>query len=168
MDITFECATLDDADVVGRITALSWQQAYRGIVPAEQLAQVTPELRAARFRQFYPQMSGVECTLALADGEPVGVFTVQDSRDEDTVGFGEIGIFYLLPEAWGRGIGSAAMAEALRHLQHKGYKRAMLWVFARNDRARCFYEKHGFAADGASKTWRAGEDLEEVRYRRDL
>lgn len=46
---------------------------------------------------------------------------------------------------------------------------ATLWVLTSNARARSFYERQGWADDGAVKAERRGTAvLEEVRYRRRL
>jgi GNAT superfamily N-acetyltransferase len=55
---------------------------------------------------------------------------------------------YVLPEAQGRGTGSALLQVAQR-----AFDRLQLWTFQRNEKARRFYEAKGFAlveeTDGA-------------------
>jgi len=47
-----------------------------------------------------------------------------------------------------------------------GATAATLWVLTTNQRARYFYERQGWAADGAEKTvWRGDVRLDETRYR---
>ena len=60
------------------------------------------------------------------------------------------------------------MAHALQALREMGFSQAVLWVLEQNSRARRFYEKQGFAADGAARTLHIGRDLAEVRYRRSI
>ncbi len=158
----------EDAETYGAITARSWQVAYRGIVPADYLGTITPELRTRRFRQFYGPGSGVDYYLAQVDGEDAGVFCLQADRDAPSGRIGEIGVFYFLPAFWGTGAAPSAMAFALERLRQRGYEEAILWVLAGNARARRFYEKCGFVSDGAAKAIHLGADLAEVRYRRNL
>ncbi len=160
--------TEEDAETYGAITARSWKAAYRGIVPADYLKTITPELRTYHFRQFYCPGSGVEYYLVQAVGDDAGVFCLQAGRDDPTGRMGEIGVFYFLPAFWGSGAAAPAMAFALDHLRQRGFDTAILWVLAGNARARRFYEKCGFVSDGAAKAIHLGVDLAEVRYRRNL
>ena len=61
------------------------------------------------------------------------------------------------------------MNAALALLAGAGYAQVTLWVLDANSRARSFYEKAGFTADGAVKLEDRGSfQLREVRYRRSL
>jgi len=72
---------------------------------------------------------------------------------------------YVTPEAFGRGIGSALLAEAKR-LRPAGFT---FWVFQANERARRFYEAHGCTAlrftDGTGNEERTPDVLYEWRPR---
>ncbi len=168
MEVSFRRATLDDADAMGRIGALSWQTAYRGIVPDDVLDNITPDARAQRFRQGYQAYPQAKYWLVLADGVEAGMIIAHPCRDDDARDCGEIGAIYFLPENWRQGLGSAAMAHALQALREMGFGQVVLWVLEQNSRARRFYEKQGFTPDGAAKTLHIGRDLVEVRYRRSL
>jgi RimJ/RimL family protein N-acetyltransferase len=159
-------AYAEDTGIVGRITSLSWQAAYRGIVPDEQLSRITPEFRAERFLHVLPLLPDAEFYVALVDGEPVGTWSLQRCRDDDAQECHEIGIFYFLPEYWGRGCAQAAMAFSLDRLRALNAAAVVLWVFEENLRARAFYEKMGFAPDGGRKAITIGRELIEIRYRK--
>jgi ribosomal protein S18 acetylase RimI-like enzyme len=78
-------------------------------------------------------------------------------------------MIYATPEAWGTGIGRGLMTAGLDRLASAGFGEVLLWVLDSNDRARRFYERAGFAADGATKDdVVAGTTVREVRYRREL
>jgi ribosomal protein S18 acetylase RimI-like enzyme len=65
----------------------------------------------------------------------------------------------------GTGVGAALMRHALADLRARGYRTAILWVLDTNTRARQFYEKGGWRADGATKTERVwGTSVRAVRY----
>ena len=168
MELSISRANLEDADTIGRITSRSWHAAYRGIVPKEYLAGITPDFRAKKFREVYPLLNGVEFYLIHADNEPVGVINLHECLKGDIPYCGEIGVFYFLPDYWGKGLGDKAMSFALVRLQELGYHDAILWVLAETSRARRFYEKHGFVLDGSSKVISLGKELVEVRYRQSL
>jgi GNAT superfamily N-acetyltransferase len=67
---------------------------------------------------------------------------------------GELSALYVLPDHWGRGVGASLLAAA--------NPVSRLWVLAGNSRARSFYERHGWHADGAS---RDAFGVPELRYR---
>jgi GNAT superfamily N-acetyltransferase len=67
---------------------------------------------------------------------------------------------------WGAGHGHTLHTEALDVAHASGAAAAILWVLTTNQRARHFYERHGWTADGAEKTaWRGDVRLDETRYR---
>ena len=91
------------------------------------------------------------------------------SRDADaTDQVGEVRTMFAVPAAWGRGVGHALMTAALDDLRGRGHSEATVWSFADNERANRFYERHGFARDGAERTEAAWANIVEVRYRRSL
>jgi putative acetyltransferase len=53
------------------------------------------------------------------------------------LGYDELEQFYVEPEAFGRGIGSALLDRA-KERRPRGFR---FWVFQRNERARAFYER---------------------------
>ena len=104
-------------------------------------------------------------------GSIVGFGSLQGSRDANAPEkAGELTTLYVLPEWWGRGCGRALMEAILERARGRCYLCVTLWVLDSNQRARRFYEKAGFAADGAKKTETVSEGvvLHEVRYRLDL
>ncbi|HSC49495.1 MAG TPA: GNAT family N-acetyltransferase [Gaiellaceae bacterium] len=90
---------------------------------------------------------------ALADDE-VAVFVAQ----HDGMAVGVAGAraewldgLYVLPEWWSRGIGRALHDHVLDRLRAAGSKECHLWALEHNDRARRFYERLGWQADGTSR-----------------
>jgi len=75
----------------------------------------------------------------------------------------ELAALYIDPAFWWSGLGSALLLQGLTHLQQD---EQLLWVLAGNAPARRFYERHGFAPDGAHKLLDIGGHVPEVRYRR--
>jgi GNAT superfamily N-acetyltransferase len=111
----------------------------------------------------------VTLMLAEEDGELLGLTACGASRDPDAGGeVGEVRTLFVAAGGWRRGVGSALMAAALDDLRARGYSEATVWSFERNERANRFYESHGFAPDGGSKTEEAWAHLTEIRYRRAL
>jgi hypothetical protein len=57
----------------------------------------------------------------------------------------------------------------LTRAEERGFPRLRLWVLADNVRARRFYERAGFTADGAEQWEEHGDvSLREVRYAREV
>ena len=81
---------------------------------------------------------------------------------------GEVYAIYVAPDWWSTGTGRLLMEAAVASLVSAGYQRAVLWVLDTNARARRFYEKAGWAPDGAANTMAALGGVVEVRYTRPL
>jgi GNAT superfamily N-acetyltransferase len=77
---------------------------------------------------------------------------ISASRDDDA-GFevGEVTSVYISPPEWRRGAGTALLEAATTSLRTAGFTTATLWVLDTNQRARDFYERLGWAPDGAVK-----------------
>jgi GNAT superfamily N-acetyltransferase len=108
--------------------------------------------------------------LVAEDEDGLAGFTgVGPSRDPDPEpGVGEVRSFFIAAGRWRRGIGRDLMAAGLARLVEQGFGAATVWSFADNERANAFYEAHGFALDGATRTEDVWAGIPEVRYRRDL
>ena len=107
--------------------------------------------------------------VADAGGDLLGFASYSPSRDSDADPgrVGEIGAIYLLPSAWGKGIGKRLMEATLACLARAGFIQVTLWVLDSNVRARRFYEAGGWSADGGQKLDESrGFPITQVRYRR--
>lgn len=71
--------------------------------------------------------------------------------DDAPSGTGSLHAINLVPTVWGAGLGRELLGEAQRGLVAVGYGSAYLWVVDGNARARRFYERAGWLADGATK-----------------
>lgn len=78
---------------------------------------------------------------------------------------GEILRLYTHPRRTGSGAGRALLDRALDAVRAAGYAQAWLNTEARNERARRFYERHGWREDGPARVreWH-GARLVEPRY----
>ena len=166
-------AKREDAARIAEIHVLSWQSAYRRLVPQDYLDRLDPAAGVARWaeaiEQTDPARGGVLVVVGAA-GQVAGFANACASRDEDAgADDGEVGAIYLSPECWGRGYGRMLMAATLEYLAAIAYANVTLWVLDTNARARRFYEAAGFRPDGAVKVDDShGFALRELRYRRQL
>lgn len=158
----------DDAHILAELHVDSWKAAYKGLVPDEYLASLDYEKRTQRFRESL-EHNKEETYVAEENGELVGFMTLGQCRDDDLDNkkFGEIWGIYLAQEHWRKGIGTCLCQFGEELLRKRGYSSFILWVFAKNPRARKFYEAMGYLADGGSKILHPGKSLEEVRYRKE-
>jgi ribosomal protein S18 acetylase RimI-like enzyme len=152
-----------DAAAIADIHVRTWQAAYEHVFGAERLATLDAAQREQRWRRSL-EVGDQVGFVAEWDEVVVGWATVGPSYEEAS--WGELYGIYVAPEAWGTGAGSALIRAAADELRAHGLEDAVLWVLADNPRARRFYEREGWATDGARRT---GEHLgvrtEELRYR---
>jgi ribosomal protein S18 acetylase RimI-like enzyme len=187
-----------DELAVAELHVRSWQEAYRGIMPAEFLAVLDPRERARRY-EFEGGEEAPTTVLAVAAADGLGEEGVGDdpsltnsvevrsgssptpferiagfaafgaSRDADAVGFGEIYALYVDPDRYQAGVGRMLMADARGRLREGGFDAAVLWVLRGNERAQRFYEREGWEPDGAQRFEQPyGIVSDVIRFRRSL
>jgi GNAT superfamily N-acetyltransferase len=153
-------AAVDDADAIARVQVRSWQAAYRGFMPDEVLDSLDVAAGARQQRERLGQLPpGAACFVATdAGGRTVGFAQVGDYEGSD--GSGQVYAIYVAPEHWSTGAGRALMAAALDFLTASGPRPVRLWALDGNARARRFYERCGFVADGAVGSHNVRGELE--------
>ncbi|MFI8307094.1 GNAT family N-acetyltransferase [Streptomyces sp. NPDC085927] len=164
--------TADDCAEVAGIRVRGWQHAYKGLVPQPYLDGLDIAADADRRRARLLDGDGSVRNLVADGGDggllgwvAFGPYRDGDTRTEDA----ELYALYLRPEHIGRGVGRALLATAVRHCAVAGHERMFLWVLEGNAHARRFYERAGFAADGAEEAFEVGGAVvPEVRYAKDL
>lgn len=167
--MTLRRARPDDARPIASILLRSWQTSYRGILP-------DPVLDAQRLQHFLPYWEAVlaevgetRTWVAERSGTVVGFAHAGPSRDEagDPDRIAELYAMYVDPDHTGGGIGTRLMEAVMAHFAAGPWLEATLWVLEGNRRARAFYERNEWQADGvrtevASAT---GHTLIHTRYR---
>ncbi|RSN00483.1 GNAT family N-acetyltransferase [Streptomyces sp. WAC 01325] len=160
-----------DCDRVAEIRIGGWRSAYRGLIPQSYLDALDVAQDAERRRGYFSQGdAGVLDLVAERDGEILGwachgPYRDGEARTEDV----ELYAIYVDPGRYGAGIGHALLQESLRRCTAAGHSRMLLWVLKDNARARRFYERAGFRADGAEEPFEVeGVGVPEVRYAREL
>ncbi|WP_262056616.1 GNAT family N-acetyltransferase [Streptomyces sp. STR69] len=162
---------LADCDRVSEIRVLGWQFAYRGLMPQSFLGALSPKDDAERRRARFAQGDGSVVNLVASRGEEIiGWAAFGPYRDgEVRTGDAELYAVYLDPRHLGTGAGRALLREVLRRCAALGHDRVFLWVVRGNARARRFYERAGFRADGAEEPYEVeGVLVPEIRYVRQL
>lgn len=170
---TVRVAVPGDAESISRVHVLSWQAAYAGLLPADFLASLSVERRLHWWSQELvdPHIPETRSFVLDVAGSVVGFANVGPCRDDEdrrTPEQWELHAIYLLPEHWGAGHGSLLLGTALSAVPGT-VRDVSLWVMERNERARAFYERHGFHGDGATREHHlGGQPVTAVRYLRAL
>jgi GNAT superfamily N-acetyltransferase len=134
-------ATVADAASLAEVHLATVLTAYAGIFPTDAPAPTRREL-VADWQAAFDDPS-LRAFLAEEDSGVVGTVAVR--ADHDFAGRGQLRRLHVLPELWGRGVGSALYDAALVALVGCGYREAGLWVLEANSRARAFYERRGWS-----------------------
>jgi GNAT superfamily N-acetyltransferase len=152
-----------DAAAIAEVHVRTWQTAYEHVFGAERLSLLTVERRLPMWREILGN-DDVTAFVAEDGSQIVGLATVGPSREDDAEG--ELYAIYVEPGAWGTAAGPALMRAGLDVLRQDGYRAAILWVLGDNPRARRFYEREGWALDGARReAEHLGVATLELRYR---
>ncbi|PZT70773.1 GNAT family N-acetyltransferase [Streptomyces sp. SW4] len=163
---------LADCDRVSEIRVGGWRHAYRGLMPQAYLDRLSVADDAERRRQFLTRAPAEVVNLVAEDdaGDLVGWACHGPYREgEAHTADAELYALYVAPDRLGGGVGQALLRESVRRCTAAGYPRMLLWVLRGNARARRFYERAGFHADGAEEPFDVdGVAVPEVRYARPL
>ena len=150
-----------DAQALGAVYCLGWQEGYLGLMPQFFLDALTAENCAPKPDHIAPDRRLV----AEVDGEVVGTVTFGKGRDSDSDGLAEIYSLYVLPDHWGRGQGRDLLRAAAEKLKGQGYPGLYLWTLRDNARACAFYEHLGMQMTGKERELEiSGSYLPEVQY----
>jgi ribosomal protein S18 acetylase RimI-like enzyme len=164
MTATVRRAAEPDAPAIAAVHVRTWQAAYAHALPAAYLGALDAAERAATWRErLAARVAPVETYVVEVGGTVVGFVAAGPGRGEEAVG--EVYAIYVEPGHWSTGAGRLLMQTAVTHLAAAGFTTVRLWVLEDNPRARDFYARNGFAADGASRPETiGGVDVIEVRY----
>lgn len=162
--IAVRAATAGDAEAIARIHVDAWRAAYRGQIPDSYLDSLSVDERA---RMWTGALARPAPTRLLVTEPLTGFCFYGPSRDKED-GIAEMYALYVHPDCWRQGAGRSLAEQALRDSRERECPAIVLWVLKGNDPARRFYERIGYAADGAerSNTRLTGLPLHEVRYRK--
>ena len=156
-------ARLEDAAAIAAVHVRTWQAAYEHVFGAERLAGLDLAAREGLARRFATD-DDQDAFVAEDDaGRLVGFVATGPPEEEGEER--ELYAIYVLPEAWGTGAGSGLMQAAVEAMRGRGAGGAILWVLDDNPRARRFYEREGWVADGSAESEYLGLTVPLARYR---
>ena len=191
--VLIRSASTADAAQIAAVMRDSWFAAYDGIVAHAIIDRATAPDGGARVRQSFRTRPWQRMIAAVAhhshrpvpagEAAPGIVGYASFGPERDVLGrpwpcpltaagreghAAELYALYVHPAWWSTGTGRALMDRVLAKVSVAGYLRITLWVLEGNARARRFYERAGFAPDGASHLLEDLGGVTEVRYLRTL
>ena len=144
-------ATPDDARAIAQVQVLSWQRAYRDLLPTEFLALLSIDPREAMWRKQLVQ-GACDLLVARSEGNVCGFISFGATRDAGAAAAtAEVMALYLAPGCWSTGMGRALWLAARDRMLQQGFTAVTLWVLADNARALRFYRMAGFVVEPASR-----------------
>lgn len=165
----------EDVTAMAQVHVAAWQVGYDGLLPSQLLDGLTVERSAGNWTaNLSIPDQGATSLVAERNGRVLGISTVGPYRPVEgqpsPPRLCELWMINVHPDAWGTGLAQDLLGAALERLRADHREpRAALWVLEGNARGRRFYQKHGWAADGATKVDTfAGQEVVELRYARDL
>jgi ribosomal protein S18 acetylase RimI-like enzyme len=159
----FEVAVpyLEDAEELASVHVQAWREAYGELLPEHFYDNAARASRQVMWSGRLSEEAGRErIRVARRQGRIVG-FVLQGPATEHQgnapVRNEQLYALYVVSSAYGHGVGQALLDQAL------GGRPAQLWVAKNNGRARRFYEKNGFTADGTEQADPDLDGLVEIR-----
>ncbi len=193
--VTIRAARIGDAAAIAAVQRASWFAAYEGIIAHDIIDEFTAPDDGARMRQTFRARPWQHTIVAVTDVTvtDVAVTDVSETGSTAIIGYASFGperdvehgswpyeltsagvagkvaelyAFYTDPAWWSTGTGRALMERVLRDSARSDFPEIVLWVLEKNVRARRFYARAGFTADGAVNMIDGLGGVPEVRYRR--
>ena len=164
MTVRLRPAADGDMPAIGALHYHSRVTAYAGILSPDALAYGTPEALGEWWAERWRWERDTHRLTVAVDGVILAGFTYLGPSEQD--GVAELYAIHADPAYVGTGVGLLLMHDALPALALIG-DRAVLWVLDANARARRFYERGGWVADGGTRTGPiGGEPVLQRRYGR--
>jgi GNAT superfamily N-acetyltransferase len=158
-------ATIADVAAIAKVHVESWRTTYKGLLPEDYLANLTPEQREPLWRKILSRPVGHSLDYVAEDhaGNIVGFASGGPERSGDQVYTGEVYAIYLLESWQGQGIGRQLIAAVVRQLIQRGFTSLLIWVLADNP-SRRFYEALGGQPVREKLEMTGGVEVKDVAY----
>jgi ribosomal protein S18 acetylase RimI-like enzyme len=154
-----------DAPEIARVYVEGWRWAYTGLLPQRYLDALSPERQVPHWAALIGAKTSAITWVAHDEHGCCGMASAGPARSR-LAGVGEVYTLYVSERVAGLGAGRLLLAYAVAQLKATLHASAVLWVLEDNQRARRFYERHGWLQDGARQVEQiAGIELNAVRYR---
>ena len=162
----FREATLDDIVSIQRVARASWHKAHGPILGENAVEKLLDRWYSRDRLKESIRGEDVIMFVAIDDNQVVG-FT-QGGPTEDGPADAAVGAIYVLPEYWGKRLGTELLERLFDIFRTDDYDSVWLTVMADNDVARSFYDKHGFDVYEERTVELAGQEVDDVVLIRSL
>lgn len=153
--------SLADAEELARVHVQAWREAYAELLPERFYDDAARASRQVMWSGLLSREdAGERFRVARREGRIVGLVArgaATDHQGHPPERDEQLYALYVLSSCYGLGVGQALLDEAL------GERPAQLWVAKDNARARRFYAKNGFTADGTEQVDPDLDGLVEIR-----
>lgn len=147
-----------DASALALIGAATFLETFAGILEGSAIVgHCAAQHNDAAYQAYLTNGARAWIAEAQPGGAPIG-FALVGAPDLTAAQDGDIELkrIYALSRFHGSGLGAALMQQALNAAS--GYRRLLLGVYAKNDRALAFYRKQGFS-DIGTRQFNVGGNL---------
>lgn len=145
-------AGASEAAAIAHVHVASWRWAYDGLLPDHVLAGLSVPDRAARWHEILSAEDSGATFVADGPAGVEGFVSVGPGREDvGGPGVGELYALYVHPDVAGTGVGLLLHDQGLAWLRARGLLPAYLWLLDGNERARRFYQRCGWRAEGVTK-----------------
>src|SRR3954451_6214739 len=139
----------EDAQRVADVHVRVWREAYESLMPSEYLAALDQEQFTQQWRDRVTDATtprGMHLVGMNPSGDLVAMGSAGPTRDPDAPTIWELWAINVLAIAHGSGLADLMMNVLVDD------DSCCLWVLRGNSRASAFYVRHGFVADGHTKS----------------
>ncbi|WP_431822197.1 N-acetyltransferase family protein [Burkholderia sp. F1] len=164
MQVTLRHANPDDARTIATLHTLSWQRAYRHILPADYLERDLSDEHLSRWTAYFarPEAEWGMVRIAEAEGAPIGFVSAENVRDpHDGV---LLNCLHVLAGYQGHGAGRMLIQAARAWTREIGESRLHLFVLEGNASAIAFYERYGWQYAGTESSTIGATPVVDHRY----
>ncbi len=160
-DFAVAVPSRDDAEELASVQVRAWREAYGELLPERFYDDAARESLQVMWSGRLSEEAVGDRVRVARRGERIVGFVVRgpaaEHQGHPPVRDEQLYALYVLASCYGHGVGQALLDQAL------GARPAQLWVARDNVRARRFYEKNGFTADGTEQVDPDLDELVEIR-----
>ena len=129
-----------DMEAVGRLYTDSWQRTYRGLLPDQELDEMTAEASTGKWTSYLERKENAMFVLERS-GAVAGFAACRPLPERENSAL--LDSLHVAPEAQGGGWGRELIAQAARWARERGYRELTVYVVQGNHRAERLYRRLG-------------------------
>jgi GNAT superfamily N-acetyltransferase len=169
-NLNIEQANIEDIEQIAQIHVIGWQESYRDIINQDYLDSLDEEQKKEQWHEWLGKEK-CQTLVARQDNKIIGFCSFGPLKTPPPgmspirpLYSSEIYAIYILPESWGKGVGTELMKAAVMELQTHKFNSLCLWVLEKNARANSFYKALGGQRVGKTFVEIGSQNVKEVCY----